>query len=192
MLQVLGIIGGVIAFTSNIPYILDTIKGKTKPHRITWFVLVTLNVTFLANQLGSGADASLWLVVSFLVSTLTIFLLSIKKGVGGGTKLDYVVLAGSLAGLVLWWLFDSPAASTISNLVFASLAFIPTIIKSWHEPGTETNIKWLLGAIGAGFTVISVGAIDLPLLLLPVYSFVLNLGIYLILVRNKITPAKEK
>lgn len=188
-LAVFGVLGGTIALLSNVPYIVDTIKGKTKPHRVTWFVLVVLNITFVANQIGSGASNTLWLAISFLVSTIIISALSIKKGVGGGTKMDYLILLGSVVGVLLWVMFNSPVASTISNLTVASLAFVPTILKSWKAPETETNIKWLLGAVGAGFTVISIGEVDIPLLLLPLYSFILNFGIWLILIKGNIKKA---
>lgn len=186
MLQLIGIAGALLSFGSNIPYIVDTIKKKTKPHRVTWGIFFLLNIIFLGNQLAIGATNSLYLVIAFTVSSGSVFALSFKNGVGGTTKLDVVVLVGALGGVVLWQLLDEPLASVIANIAVAAIASVPTYRKSWLMPETETKIAYLLGAIAATMAAISVGEFNIPLLLLPVYSALYRGAIYLILIRNKL------
>jgi uncharacterized protein with PQ loop repeat len=38
MKEVIGIIAVIFTFVGYIPYIMDTIKGKTKPHIYSWFI----------------------------------------------------------------------------------------------------------------------------------------------------------
>ena len=99
MYTILGILGGLLALISNIPYIRDILKKTTKPHRVTWGIFFLLNIIFLGNQLAAGATSSIWLVIAFTLSTLIIFSLSLKYGVGGTTKLDVMILIGSLVGV---------------------------------------------------------------------------------------------
>lgn len=185
MLAVVGLLGGILAFVANIPYITDTLKGRTKPHRVTWGIFLVLNVIFLANQSSVGAINSIWLVIGFILSTLTIFILSLKYGVGGYNKQDMVLLLGALLGVVLWVTTKSPSLSIFSNLLSATFAYIPTFNKAWKNPITETKIKWLLGSIAALLSAISVGKFEIIILLLPIYSFVTQGLIYLILNRHR-------
>lgn len=171
MLAFLGVFAGVLSLAGNIPYVIDTLKGKTKPHRVTWGIYFLLNIIFLANQTAAGATSSLWLIISFTLSSLTIFLLSLKFGVGGTTKTDIIVLIGALSGVVIWQILDTPAASVIANVLVSLISSIPTFQKAYLQPASETKLKWILGSIAALFAAISVGALSFTLLLLPVYSF---------------------
>lgn len=183
MFAVIGILGGLLSLGANVPYILDTVKGRTKPHRVTWGIFFLLNVIFLANQLAAGATSSIWLVVAFTISTFTVFLLSIKRGTGGTSKLDIVILAGAILGLIVWQLMHSPVPSIIANLVVAAIASIPTYKKAWTHPHTETKISYSLGAVAALMSAISVGKLDVVLLLLPVYAVIYQGSIALVLSR---------
>ncbi len=184
MFAIIGVLAGIISFASNLPYIYDTIKRKTKPHRVTWGIFFLLNLIFLGNQLAAGATNSIWLVVAFAVSTFTIFLLSLRNGVGGSTKLDVVVLVGALLGVAIWQLLDAPVASIIANVTVAAIASIPTYKKAWTHPNTETKVSYSVGAFSALLSAISVGKLDFVLLLLPIYSVIYQGSIFLILIRR--------
>ncbi len=186
MLALIGILGGILSFTSNIPYMYDTIKKKTKPHRVTWGIFFLLNIIFLGNHIAAGATSSIWLVVAFTLSTFTIFTLSLRNGVGGTTKLDIAVLIGAILGVVIWQLIHSPIASIIVNITCAAIASIPTYKKAWIHPQTETKISYSLGAFASLLSAVSVGKIDLALLLLPIYSFIYQGTIYIILIRRNL------
>jgi hypothetical protein len=181
MLAIIGILGGVLSLLSNIPYIIDTIRRKTKPQRVTWGIFFLLNITFLFNQSAIGATDSLWLISSFAISTLIIFCLSMKYGVGGHGKRDVAIFAGAVLGVILWFVLNQPIFSVIMSLVVATLAVIPTFIKAYRDPRSETSLKWLLGGIAALLTVIAVGKLDL-VVLFPIYSFLTQAGIYAVIV----------
>ena len=41
----LGIVGALVFIIGDIPYFIDTLSGKTKPHRVTWGIVVLLNLS---------------------------------------------------------------------------------------------------------------------------------------------------
>ena len=182
MLQALGIAAAILSLSSNIPYILDTIRGVTQPHRVSWGIFFLLNIISLANQAAAGATSSLWLIAAFTLSTFIIFSLSIKNGVGGSSKLDLIALFGSLAGVVVWQLIDSPTASIIANIIAGGIAGFPTMVKAYKKPESETKNKWLFGSIAGLLAALSVGEVNIVLLLLPLDVFLYQGSIYLILV----------
>lgn len=168
----LGILSSIIFLIGNFPYITDTIKGKTKPERVTWGTVFVLNTIAFANQLASGAGNSLWLFGVAVLATGTIFSLSIFKGVGGHSNLDIFAIAMALAGLALWIAFDSPTFSILATLIVGIVALLPTFAKAKKQPETETKITWLLGSTSALLATISVGVWDWRLLVLPINATV--------------------
>lgn len=177
----LGIFSGLLVIIADIPYILNAYKGKTKPHRITWFIVFILNVISLANQHASGATHSLWLIIGGTIASLAVFAIAVPKGTGGFAKLDIIVLIGVIFGLFLWWLLGAPLASIICGVIVSIIALIPTFKKSYYDPASETRITWLIGAIAGFLAAVSVGKLDYSLLIIPVYSCVVQVCLYTII-----------
>jgi hypothetical protein len=183
---VLGILSGVIFILGDIPYLSDTLKARIKPQRVTWGVVFLLNVIGFANQHASGADNSLWLFGAAVFMTGAIFLASLKNGVGGYAPLDIFSIVTSLVGIALWQVFDSPMLSVIANICIATAALVPTFIKTRKNPETENGIAWLAGTLSALLAAVSVGKLELVLLLLPISSALLQAYmIYLVYVRSR-------
>jgi hypothetical protein len=172
LLAVIGVFGGLIGAIADVPYIIDTFLRKTQPHRVTWFIFFILNAISLANNAASGARNSLWLIAGWTISTFIISILSISRGVGGHSKLDITVIVGAVIGLLLWWWFDTPLASIITNVVVACIAYVPTFKKAYINPASETKITWLIGTIGSALGAIAVGKLDFTLLIFPLYAFI--------------------
>ena len=183
---VLGVLSSIIFLVGDMPYLIDTLNGKTKPQRVTWGVVFFLNAIGLANQMASGATNSLWLFGSAFLMTGAIFLVSFKNGVGGHSRADTLVILAALTGLFLWYLFDSPLMSIIANVCVATVALIPTYKKAKIDPESETRITWLLGTISVMMAAVSVGELNLSLLILPVGSTLLQgYMVYLLYIRPK-------
>jgi hypothetical protein len=186
MLELIGILGGLLAIAGSIPYILDAFKKKITPHRITWGIFTLVDIIAIANQFAAGATNSIWLVVGFALANLTIFVLSLRHGVGGTKRLDIVVLCGAILGVIAWQISGHPIASIVANLIVITLAMAPTYKKGWTDPLSETSTVFLLGAIASLLAAISVGRLDYILLLTPVYTFVIQGALFIVLVRYKL------
>ncbi len=172
--EILGIASGVIFIICDIPYLIDTIVAKTKPHRVSWGVAFLLNLIGLANQFASGAKNSLWIFVASVLMTGLIFLASLKNGVGGHTKQDIYTIIACLSGVALWGLFNSPVFSIVINVFIAIFALIPSFAKARRAPETETKIAWTGGTVSAFLATISVGELNWKLLILPTVSVILQ------------------
>lgn len=181
----LGVLSALIFIVGDIPYLTDTIEGKTKPQRVTWGVVCLLNAIGFANQAASGASNSLWLFGAATLMVGTIFIASLFKGVGGHSKQDIFAIVASLTGVILWVIFDSPIFSIFANIFVATVALIPTYVKAKNDPSSETRIAWLFGAISALLAAISVGEINWQLLVLPsVSTFLQAYMVYLLYIRK--------
>lgn len=186
---ILGLLSAVLFVIADIPYLRDTLKATTRPHRVTWGVIVFLNVVGFANQFASGADNSLWLFGAAVVMTAGIFVASLKNGVGGHSKSDIFSLLLCTFGVILWFVFKDPLFSIFANIFVGFVALLPTFKKAKKDPDSETKITWLLGTISTSLAAISVGELNVTLLLLPISSTLFqSYMVYLLYIRpNKNT-----
>lgn len=181
----LGILSAIVFVIGDIPYIRDTRAGKTKPQRVTWGIVLLLNAIAVANQYASGGRNSVLLPLTAVFVVGCIFLLSIKHGVGGHSKLDIAVLVTAGIGILAWLLFDDPHLSILANFIVAFAALTPTFIKAWKYPETETITAYSFGAISTLLAAISVGEMNFWLLLLPLQACVMQATLVLILSRQR-------
>jgi hypothetical protein len=80
---VLGLLAGVVGIADTIPYVRDTVRGSTRPHRGTWLIWSVLAIVACLSQRADGASWSLIMAAAQAVLTGVIFLLSIRRGEGG-------------------------------------------------------------------------------------------------------------
>jgi len=157
-----------------IPYIRDILRGIVKPQRITWAIWAILVCVSAVNQvLNDGGWSSLFLI-STAILVVTTFALSFKYGVGGASRLDWVCLA--LAGILLiYWLTSQDTRfSTIIAVGIDAIGAVPTLIKTYKHPGTETYIQWVMSGIAGIFAMVAVTRLDWVLLIYPAYVAVMN------------------
>ena len=174
MLQTFGILSAVIFPISYFPYIKDTLRGKTKPERASWFIWATLGAIAFFSQLAKGATDSLWLSGLGTFYSILIFLLSVRYGVGGFTKRDIVALCVAGIGLLLWSVTKEPAVALLLVIIVDAAGAYVTIVKSYENPESETLITWFLDGTAGLLSALSVGSFNVILLAYPLYICLAN------------------
>ncbi len=132
----------LFAVIGNIPYLLDVIKGRVKPHPYTWLVwsIVSL-VTFFGQVVKGGGLASIPVGVSEFF-TIIIFLFSLRYGFKNIVRRDTYFLIAALLGLIPWYLTSDPTISVIVVVSIDLIAFLPTLRKTWVDADSETPILY--------------------------------------------------
>src|SRR6267142_243390 len=129
----------IFLLIAPITYIVSILQERTKPHRMTRFILffvTALNfLSILAVHGNIGAD--IFAGVMFAQSAV-IFVLSLWRGVGGTTKLDWMCLAIAILGVIGWKITGNPVMGILFSILSDLSAYIPAFIKTWKHPYTET------------------------------------------------------
>ena len=172
--EIFGIVAGIFSFSAYLFYIIAILKGKTKPSRATWFIWAVMGIILATSYKASGAEDTLWVAISEAIAPTFIALLSIKYGVGGAEKTDYICFVGSIFSLVLWWLFDSPLIALITNLTIDLFAALPTIKKSWQNPKEEDRFAWTLTQTGNLLNLFAIDKFILGVIIYPIYTFIID------------------
>lgn len=173
----IGQLAGLVAISTLVPYVRSIFKGITKPNRATWLIWACVQTVLLASYHSSGATTTIWLAASFTAIPIIVFLLSIKYGVGGYKGLDIFCLTGAAIGLLLWKLTDSPELTLYINIFVDFLGFLPTIKKTYLQPGTEDTLAWAVGTLATILNVFALTTWELKIAVYPVYLLITNMTV---------------
>ncbi len=186
--QIMGIAAGIVSLIAFIPYITSTIRGNTKPNRATWWIWTVVGVLLASSYRYSGATNTIWVSISYILGPFVAALVSIKYGEGGWTRLDRCCILGALVSLGLWWFFDSALIGLIAGLFIDFFGSIPTIRKSYLEPGKENRLAWMLAFSANAINLFAIDKVDFVLMIYPLYMFI-AVGVITVLV---VCPRKHK
>lgn len=174
MKETLAIIAAVLAIVGNVPYLMDVIHQKIKPHPYTWLVWsIVSGVTFFgALQKGAGVGVIPTGVAE--IFTFIIFFYSLRYGFKQINKIDTVYLIIALLGLIPWALTKDPTMSVIIVVSIDLVAFIPTIRKTWNNPKSETSILFTMNVLRHILTLFSLQAYNIATMLHSITMIIIN------------------
>lgn len=174
-----GILAGLLAVVSLVPYIIEIFRGDVKPHRVTWGIWTILTSIVLVNQIANNGGFSILFNVATASCVTIIFILSMFKGVGGADTLDRFVL--SFSGLLFlgWVISGNTTVTTFIAVMIDVLACVPTFVKAYQEPKTEIYSTWIIGAAGGIFSVLALESFAWVTAIFPLYISVANMLIVL-------------
>lgn len=152
------ILGTAIGTVGLLMYVLDTIRGHTQPNRVTWLLWGTIPLIAFAAEHKSGVGLESLLTFSAGVGPLVVFLVSFvsSAAVWRIGRLDYVCGALSVAAVVAWLVTGQGDVAIVGAIVADFLAAIPTLVKGWKAPETETAAAYLTAVISAIITLLTV------------------------------------
>lgn len=190
MLEIIGIASGLIMMGASVPYAIDIVKKKTKPERASWLIWTILGMIAFFSQMAEGATNSLWMNGLDTLAVVTIFVLSIRYGVGGLAKRDIAALVLAGIGLILWYFTKEATFALFIVLAIDTVGSVLTVIKSHEDPGSETLISWILFGLAGLLSAISVGEFNWILLSYPIYILLANWAVVVAILLGKRRASK--
>ncbi len=175
----------ILTFLGYIPYIKDTLKGKTTPHAYTWLIfgLVTAFVFGLQVTAGAGIGALITLAIS--ITTFFIFALSLFKGEKQITLSDTIFFILALIALALWLFAHQPILSVVLLSIINIFAFVPTVRKSWNKPFSETVSTYVMNATRHGISLLALEHYNIITYLFPLSATVVTfLFVFILIIRR--------
>lgn len=180
----IGIIGGIVSLAAYVPYIISILWGATRPSRTTWWILSCVVLITLVTYHSSGAGNTLWMVVGDLIGVLSIAILSIWYGHGGGEWIDFASLIGAIIALVMYLAFSSPIIAMATLLAVDFLAMMPTWIKTYDSPRSEDWFAWFLTTLGHTVSMFAVERWIFAIIAYPIYHSIAS-GLVVLLALRK-------
>lgn len=152
------ILGVIINFLGSLSYAKDTLKGKIKPNKVTYFMWSMSSLIAFAAQITQGVGIQSLLTLSAGIFPLFIFIASFlnEKAYWKLNVQDFICGILSFLGLSLWYITKVGNIAILFSILSEGLATLPTITKSYYYPETEKSWPWLASFIGGFLTVLTI------------------------------------
>jgi len=176
MLQYLVILGAAVQVIGIFFYLRNTVRGVTRPNRVTWLMWAVAPLIATAAAFSDGVR---WAIIPVFMSGFGPLLVFIASYVNPKSywKLgifDYICGAFSILALVLWGLTKEPSLAIIFAIVSDGFAATPTIIKAWRHPGTESIAPYMTGAFSAATSFFAMKMFSVSEIAFPAYLILIN------------------
>lgn len=178
--SLLAITAGILALGSFIPYFTTTLAGKTKPNRVTWWIWTLQGWILTSTYYLAGGEHNIWLPLADTVLITIIAILSLRYGTSGHSILDTISLVGALGCIAVWLAFGSPLTTLYFGIFVSIIGAVPTIIKTYREPDTESRLAWGTFSVAATLNIFALPTLFSPETVYPFYLLAINGLIFLL------------
>lgn len=170
-------LGLLIISIGGFVYLFKTLKGEVKPNKVTWFLWSLAPLIAFAAQLKQGVGIQAWLTFVVGFQPLLIFIASFvnKKSYWKITKLDLIFGFLSIIGLVLWQITGVGNIAILFSIIADGMAALPTIIKSYKFPESETSFAYFTSALGSFIILLTINIWNFETFSFSLYIFIVNL-----------------
>lgn len=183
------LLGTAIGTLGLLVYVRDTIRGHTQPNRVTWLLWGTIPLIAFAAEHKAGVGLESLLTFSAGVGPLVVFAVSFvnSASVWRIGRLDYTCAAMSVTAVVIWLVTGQGDVAIIGAIVADFLAAVPTLVKGWKAPETETAAAYLGAVISATITLLTVTTWNAQQAAFPLYLACIG-SVELTLVAGRLGP----
>jgi len=187
------ILSVVISVSGSFAYIKDTLKGKSKPNRVSWFLWALAPFVATGAAIYSGAD--LWATVRIFTSgflPLIVFIASFfnKQSYWKLNIFDLICGFFSVLALIVWAVTNSPITAILLVVIGDGFASLPTILKAWKYPETETGITFVMSLVATIIILPSIPIWNIQNSAFQVYLLLVNVVIIFSIYRKRIFKNK--
>lgn len=170
------IIGAVLGSLGGLYYLYETAVGKVQPNRVTWLLWGLFPMIIFVAQRVQGVENLSWATFAAGFNPLLIVLVSFinKKAYWKSEPRDYLLMAAATVGLILWAITKEPNLAIIFSLVADLLAGLPTVIKAYKYPETESGLAYAISAVGFGVGVLAIQTFTFENYAFITYIFIIN------------------
>jgi len=182
-------IGAGISVIGLIPYIRDTYRGDTSPHRVTWFLWGFIPLVTFVVQLHLHVGLVSLTTFVFGLLPFGVLIASAKSHAGAWaiTRFDWFCCAISLAGTAVYVVTQRGVLSIVLLLIADVFAGIPTVRKSWTDPTSETWSAFAFSVASTAITLSTVTEWSFAAIAFPLYIVILNTA-QVVLITTQIGP----
>ena len=187
------LIGAGIASLGGLYYLYETIIGKAKPNRVTWLLWGLLPAIIFIAQRTEGVGDLSWVTFATALPPLLVVIASFfnKKAYWKTAPIDYVLMAVALLGLALWFFTSDPNIAILFSVIADFAAGVPTIIKAWRHPKTESWKAYAISSVGFLVSLLSIHDFDFQSTAFVVYLLAMELLLTFLAVRPELRLSRQ-
>lgn len=163
-------------------YFIGTLKGNIKPNKITFALWTFTPLVVFWAQIDQhvGIQTLMTLSISLLPFSVLVASFFNKNAYWKIQKFDLICGFLSLLGLFLWYITKVGNIAIIFSILSDGLAALPTFVKAYYYPETESGWPWL-GAVASGIlTLITIKQWNFETYGFPLYYTLMMFGLFFV------------
>ncbi|HVQ44054.1 MAG TPA: hypothetical protein VMT30_03750 [Candidatus Saccharimonadia bacterium] len=187
------ILASIIDLFGTAAYALDTLRGRTQPNRVSWLLWTVIPFITFAAQLSEhvGWSALFTLVVAVGPGAVLIASFLDRKAYWKITQFDIVCGLLSVLAIILWLITQTGLIAILLSLAADFLAGIPTLVKSYREPHTESSSAYFAGIFSSGLTLLTIHTWNFATYSFPVYILIFCLVLFTLVQFPRFRPSHQ-
>lgn len=182
-------LGAAISLVGSSLYARDTFRGLTQPNRVTWTLWFVAPMLAFAAELQQGVGLQSLMTFSVGLGPFIVLCASFanKNSVWKIGPFDLACGVASILGLLLWLLTSNNIVALASFMAADGLAGLPTLVKSWTNPETESANAYIGGFVNALLTLATVTKWTTAVVAFPLQIVIFN-AVQIVLITGRIGP----
>ena len=151
-------VGTAIGALGTAVYLRDTLRGTTKPNRVTWLLwafapLLAATVEF---RDGVGLRALPTFMIGFMPLLVFVGSFHNPASMWKVRRIDYACGLMSVVGTVVWLVTRNGILAISAAIAADFLAGLPTVMKSWTHPETETVHSYIGAVVSMAIVLLTI------------------------------------
>ncbi len=186
------IVGVLINLLCSLWYIKNILRGDTRPNPVSWFIWSLAPFIGVFLQLKAGATWSVMGVFMAGFAPLLVVIFSLFKKNAFWKIQSFDIFCGlfSVLALVIYIITSNLWISILFAITSDFLAYIPTFVKSWKNPESETSSVYLGGIINNIIAMLIIKNWAFAVYSFPLYLVLVNLAEVAVIYRKKFLRIK--
>lgn len=181
------VISTILGLSGAFAYIRDMVRGKSKPNLVTWGLWAF--APLVATGAALSADADGWATVRIFMSGFGPLLVFVAAFFVHGSywklsKFDYLCGGLSLIGLFVWLGIDSPLGAILILALADLFAAIPTLIKAWKFPETESVYSYFIFLLTSMIVIPAIPVWNIENSAFQIYLLTVNSALFIVVLRG--------
>jgi hypothetical protein len=182
-------LGAAFSLFGGLSYARDTIRGVTRPNRVSWLLWTIAPLLAFGAEVHQGVG--LQSVMTFMVgfAPLIVFCSSFfnSTSVWALGPFDYACGIASAMGILVWILSSNDIIALLAFMAADCLAGLPTIYKSWRQPESESVGVYLAALLNAIITLATVKIWSTAEVAFPIQIGLMT-GLEVVLISGRLGP----
>jgi predicted secreted protein len=157
--QRFAVLGAALPLAGFVSYIWDMTRGRAEPNRVSWALWASAPLIAFAAEIVQGTTMRIALVTFTLgLGPLLVLLVSFaNRGCYWKlARLDVVCAGLSGAAIAAWAMTGRGDAAIALSIAADAFAAVPTVLKSYASPESESPWTYLASGAGAVITLLTV------------------------------------
>jgi hypothetical protein len=179
----LAILGGVLLVLGSLSCLLGVLRNEVKPNRVSWAIWTVPPTVCFAAQVHARVGPASALTLAIAISSLLVLLATFlnQHGYAKMGPLDWYCALLAAVSTLLWVVTREPDFTVVMLVAIDWLGALPTLVKAYRDPQSESRVTFLLFALGAGVTLATIHNWTLLNYGVSIHTLIMALAIFVVI-----------